>query len=106
MEKEKQIEEMAKLMCENSRRCYELCGNCYGEKDNFYGCKGFAELFYNAGYGDTKQAVKEFAARVKAKFYANSVSRTKGYKEERVCDLTVDEFNGEIDELVKEVCGD
>lgn len=91
MEKEKQIEEMIKAM------------SVYipTPDDEIR-----AKLLYAAGYGNVKQAVKEFAERVKAKFYANSVSRTKGYKEEIVCDLTVDEFNGEIDELVKEVCGE
>lgn len=91
MEKEKQIEEMIKAM------------SVYipTPDDEIR-----AKLLYAAGYGNVKQAVKEFAERVKAKFYANSVSRTKGYKEEIVCDLTVDEFNGEIDELVQEVCGD
>ena len=48
-------------MCENSRRCYELCGSCYGEKDNFYGCKGFAESFYNAGYRKAEEVRKETA---------------------------------------------
>lgn len=110
MNKEEQIEEMAELIDELNRDVIighkPLKNGMIADIVKGRSPEEKAEAFYYAGYGDTKQAVKEFAARVKAKFYANSVSRTKGYKEERVCDLTVDEFNGEIDELVKEVCGD
>ena len=107
MNKEKQIEEMAKFI-DGSECPSEKCPKMDKEQVKAFGACNIhrAQILYNAGYGNVKQAVKEFAERVKAKFYANSVSRMKGYKEEIVCDLTVDEFNGEIDELVKEVCGE
>lgn len=82
MEKEKQIEEMIKIT--DSHNCPK--GQCFKFGYSCNRCK--IETLVNAGYGNVKQAVKEFAERVKAKFYANSVSRTKGYKEEIVCDLT------------------
>lgn len=110
MNKEEQIEEMAKVLCELIKdEVRKDCERCYFKHDGYkHTCKyrKCAIQIYDAGYGAVKQAVKEFAERVKASFYANSVLRTKGYKEERVCDLTVDEFNEEINELVKEVCGD
>lgn len=107
MTEQEQIEEMAKLI-DGSECPSEKCPKMDKEQVKAFGACNIhrAQILYNAGYGNVKQAVKEFAERVKAKFYANSVSRTKGYKEEIVCDLTVDEFNGEIDELVQEVCGD
>lgn len=82
MEKEKQIEEMIKIT--DSHNCPK--GQCFKFGYSCNRCK--IETLVNAGYGNVKEAVKEFAERVKAKFYANSVSRTKGYKEEIVCDLT------------------
>ena len=82
MEKEKQIEEMIKIT--DSHNCPK--GQCFTFGYSCNRCK--IETLVNAGYGNVKEAVKEFAERVKAKFYANSVSRTKGYKEEIVCDLT------------------
>lgn len=107
MTEQEQIQEMAKLI-DGSECPSEKCPKMDKEQVKAFGACNIhrAQILYNAGYGNVKQAVKEFAERVKAKFYANSVSRTKGYKEEIVCDLTVDEFNGEIDELVQEVCGD
>lgn len=95
MNKEKQIEEMAKLMCESTRRCYELCGDCYGEKDNFYGCKGLAESFYDAGYRKAEEVRKE-TARECLKILHNIGG----------CDATEEwskGFDAAIDEAYKEI---
>lgn len=87
MNDKEQIEEMAKI-AELELMIHFGDGDIVEPEDRPIQAESIAETFYDAGYGDTKQAVKEFAERVKAKFYANSVSRTKGYKEEIVCDLT------------------
>lgn len=92
MEKEKQIEEMIKTMT----------GFCIPTSDD----EIRAKLLYAAGYGNVKEAVKEFAERVKGIFSGNAEERQKGYAKEIGCFLTVGEFNEEIDELIKEVCGE
>lgn len=55
-----------------------------------------AEALVNAGYGDVKQAVRDFAEKVKEKI------------DEMVENWTFAVFNVQdaIDELVKEVCGE
>lgn len=61
MDKEKEIEEMAKVMyrhyCKDDK-----CGEC--KQPN---CLGYcrAVQLYNAGYGNVKQTIKEFAERLK-----------------------------------------
>ena len=50
MDKQKQIEEMAKEMCGVSRRSYELCGDCFGEKNNYIGCRGMAQFLSEKGW--------------------------------------------------------
>ena len=81
MNKEEQIKEIKQTMvrsCNINRLYFEQ----------------MAEDLYNAGYGDTKQAVKEFAKRVKMAFY---------YEFD---ELIPSIMSDKIDELVKEVCGD
>lgn len=80
MEKEKQIEEMIKTMT----------GFCIPTSDD----EIRAKLLYAAGYGNVKEAVKEFAERVKMAFY---------YEFD---ELIPSIMSDKIDELVKEVCGD
>ena len=67
MDKEKQVEEMAKLACEvvfGGYEGYEICGDCFGKKDNYYGCKGIAEGYYAAGYRKQSDVVKEVLTRI------------------------------------------
>lgn len=74
MDKERQIEEMKKIL---GRSCLwqksgELdCLNCeYFSEDNHVCCSfghKEAEMLYKAGYGDTKAAVREFAKKLKVK---------------------------------------
>lgn len=69
MNKEKQIEEMAKLI--GGSECpSEKCPKMDKEQVKAFGACNIhrAQILYNAGYGNVKQAVKEFAERVKAKF--------------------------------------
>lgn len=80
MKKEKQIEEMIKTMT----------GFCIPTSDD----EIRAKLLYAAGYGNVKEAVKEFAERVKMAFY---------YEFD---ELIPSIMSDKIDELVKEVCGD
>lgn len=89
-EKQKQIEEMDKIIYQNACEVIRVCGTCnYGEKKSgFTDCVSpkIAEALYNAGYGDTKQAVREFAEKVKN---------------------LPDWFDeSDIDQLVKETCGE
>lgn len=73
MDKEKQIEEMAEIIqyaitdcplngdvpdCENCRYNVEICTETQE-----------AEALMNAGYGNVKEALKEFAEKVKMAFY-------------------------------------
>lgn len=70
-EKQKQIEEMAnwleKARTDTLHSCIadcEICGNKYKNNDmNRCLTMNEAECLYNAGYGDTKQAVREFAEK-------------------------------------------
>ena len=93
MEKEKQIEEMSRKIDE----MYNVYDTTAGD---------IAEGLYETGYGNVKEAVKEFAERVKGIFSGNAEERQKGYAKEIVCPLTIDEFNEEIDELIEEVRGE
>jgi hypothetical protein len=107
MEKEKQIEEMAKFI--NGSKCpTEKCPKMDKEQEKAFGPCNIhrAQILYDAGYGNVKEAVKEFAERVKGIFSGNAEERQKGYAKEIVCSLTIDEFNEEIDELIKEVRGE
>lgn len=107
MEKEKQIEEMAKFI--NGSKCpTEKCPKMDKEQEKAFGPCNIhrAQILYDAGYGNVKEAVKEFAERVKGIFSGNAEERQKGYAKEIVCSLTIDEFNEEIDELIEEVRGE
>lgn len=81
MEKEKQIEEM-------SRKIDEM----YYVYDTT--AEDIAKGLYEAGYGNVKEAVQEFAKRVKMVFY---------YEFD---ELIPSIMSDKIDELIKEVCGE
>lgn len=63
-EKQKQIEKMAKVLCHNN---VETCTKCYELGADKKAChfQKITTQLYNAGYGDTKQAVREFAKKLK-----------------------------------------
>lgn len=110
MEKEKQIEDLAELIDELNRDViigYKPMKNgMIADIVKGRTAEEKAEALMEAGYGNVKEALKEFAERVKGIFSGNAEERQKGYEKEIVCFLTIDEFNEEIDELIKEVCGD
>lgn len=70
MNKEEKIEEMAMtISAKKSNLCEVVCGKCkplYKE-----GCYDYnlAKYLVNAGYGNVKQAVKEFAEKLKAELW-------------------------------------
>lgn len=85
MEKEKQIEEMAKFI--NGSKCpTEKCPKMDKEQEKAFGPCNIhrAQILYDAGYGNVKEAVKEFAERVKGIFSGNAEERQKGYAKEIV----------------------
>ena len=62
MEKEKQIEEMAKLI--NGSKCpIEVCPKIDKEQEKVFGACNIhrAQILYDAGYGNVKEAEKETA---------------------------------------------
>lgn len=137
MEKEKQIEDLAKYIakyiCPEHHRHFDLCDNPKCGSDNNFECcvpiRKAAINLINAGYGNVKEAVKDFAEKLKKKFirlekkYGDEADRDKNtipnlqfefYKP--VVEREVAFANGQatmankaqdfIDELIKEVCGD
>ena len=86
MNAQKEIKKMAKIL--DKAECVEDA--------LFVDFDGMAKALINAGYGDAKQAVRDFAEKVKEKI------------DEMVENWTFAVFNVQdaIDELVKEVCGE
>ena len=89
MDKEKEIEKMACDMCLWRQ-------GCNSPNEPIDTCKPLhmAKKAVEAGYGDVRAAVKEFAESVKMVFY---------YEFDELIPSTMAD---KIDELVKEVCGD
>lgn len=113
MEKEKQIEEMAEALCRLIKDGdIKGCESCYFRHDG-YECtckyRKYAIQVHDAGYGNVKEAVKEFAKKLKKR-----VEEAKTDIVPEGCDMYFE--NGAIcceviiflkmDELIKEVCGD
>ena len=63
-------------------------------KDGEFSARNLARALNNSGYGNVKEALKEFAERVKMAFY---------YEFE---ELIPSIMSDKIDELIKEVCGE
>ncbi len=87
MDKQKEIEKMAKLLysCFHTTTC-ECCNvHCV---DYLRG-----QVLVNAGYGDVRQAVREFADSLK-----NYILKCDMWGGNGLCK--------KVDELVKEVCGE
>lgn len=90
MDKQKEIEKIKTIMgCD-----YDYCESCYTHSRKSCSLRPIAERLVDAGYGDVRAAVKEFAESVKMAFYHEF--------EELIPSIMADK----IDELVKEVCGD
>lgn len=103
MDKQKEIERIAKLL-----PLYTPI-NCNNSK--------VAEAFVNAGYGDVKQAVREFAERLKElcnekrKLFEALYDNCAPLQAELAREFIEKrnewiEMKQKIDELVKEVCGE
>lgn len=99
MEKEKQIEEMIKTMT----------GFCIPTSDD----EIRAKLLYAAGYGNVKEALKDFAELVKKRIEIDKYTPeiTKDYDEEdknncEYYNLGLNHAQIIIDFFVKEVCGE
>lgn len=101
MEKEKQIEEMAKLMfAADCSMCVSEACPAFGRgilKKEKFTCNNYllAKALYDAGYGNVKEAVKEFAELVKIAFH---------YEFNDLIPAPI--LSKKIDELIKEVCGE
>lgn len=110
MNKEQQIKEMARALCGNSYNAEKGYCNKSDEECDFM-CPPYlkSKRIYALGYGDTKQAVKEFAEKLKEKVEkAEEEIVPKGcdsyFKNGAMCCQSIIFLI--LDELVKEVCGD
>ena len=114
MDKEKQIEEMAKLI--NGSKCpIEVCPKIDKEQEKVFGACNIhrAQILYDAGYGNVKEALKDFAELVKKRIETDKYTPeiTKDYDEEdknncEYYNLGLNHAQIIIDFFVKEVCGD
>ena len=101
MDKEKDIEGIAEVLAKYWCGCYEdckarndlTCSNDHCEDCAGRSLKPIAMDLQNAGYGNIKQAVKEFAEELKDKVF-----RYEEVDGEDVCD--------DIDEMFKEFYGE
>lgn len=100
MDKEKEIEEMVKVLEKANEPIEyddnECCMFAYPTQ------KDIAEELYNAGYGNVKQAVKEFAEELKE--YANALKHGTDESEEFALGFRIakEVLLEKIDELLKE----
>lgn len=105
MDKEREIEKLARKICKSSSvGCnFPTCTKC-GIKET---CKArlYATRVINEGCGDTKQAVREFAEKLKQVLFAKCtiIRRIDDPIEE---DMNSEEVNKTIDELLAEVIGE
>lgn len=94
-----EIEKMAKALY--GHYCGEdKCGECKQPR-----CADYirADRLVNAGYGDVKQAVRDFAEKVKKRLAQKGVNLYNGKSQVIQIDMQTSMI---IDELVKEVCGE
>lgn len=105
-DKEKQLEEIAKLTCEvvfGGHNSYEDCGDCFGEKDKYFGCKGIAESYYAADYSKQSDVVKEFVLQLIERFentetIANCIHGRSNTEINRIIKIVAAEFGTEVEE--------
>lgn len=93
MEKEKKIEELAEAIYK-SGVAIEGTDIAFGLYDTDTHFHRMAAKLYDAGYGNVKEAVKEFAELVKIAFH---------YEFNDLIPAPI--LSKKIDELIKEVCG-
>lgn len=94
MDKQKEIEKIKTIMgCD-----YDYCESCYTHSRKSCSLRPIAERLVDAGYGDVRAAVKEFAEKFKTRFFFIMATNMRS----PIYQCTGDE----IDRLVNEVCGD
>lgn len=119
MEKEKQIEDLAKLMfAADCNMCVSEACPAFGRgilKEEKFTCNNYllAKALHDAGYGNVNEALKEFAERVKKRIEIDKYTTdiTKDYDEEdknncEYYNLGLNHAQIIIDFFVKEVCGE
>lgn len=88
MNKQKEIEKIKTIMgCD-----YDYCESCYTHSRKSCSLRPIAERLVDAGYGNVRAAVREFAEKLKERNGNSYYVVTISYED--------------IDALVKEVCGD
>lgn len=100
MNKQKEIEKIKTIMgCD-----YDYCESCYTHSRKSCSLRPIAERLVDAGYGNVRAAVREFAGVLRDKIFQEHSLGTQGYivgfKEMKKLALA------DVDALVKEVCGD
>lgn len=100
MNKQEEIEKIKTIMgCD-----YDYCESCYTHSRKSCSLRPMAERLVDAGYGDVRSAVREFAGFLRDKIFREHSLGNQGYivgfKEMKERALS------DIDALVKEVCGD
>lgn len=97
MDKEKEIEEMAKFCCiHKNRECKTCCTYVGGVCIEHCAYHSFAERLQEAGYGNVKQSVREFAEKLKEELWKFDGSWQE-YDGEELCET--------VDKLITELYG-
>lgn len=103
MNKEEQIKEMARVLCGNSYNAEKGFCNKFDAECDFM-CNSFlkSKRISALGYGDTKQAVKEFAEKLKQKCIREE--ERFGRESDQIIDVVIPnlEFEHENEEVRKE----
>ncbi len=93
-EKQKQIEEITNIIGKYDGT--EKQDDVIYSQVAYLSIEEIAQTLVNAGYGDTKQAVREFAEKVKVQI--RMYEEISSYTATLLCE--------DIDQLVKETCGE
>lgn len=102
-----EIEKMAAIIEADYKEWLDITG-CLPDCSSYYyeclgGAKDSAKKLHNAGYGNVKEAVREFAERLKKRLAQKEVNLYNGKSQVIQIDMQTSII---IDKLVKEVCGE
>lgn len=107
MDREKQIEEMARIICCTSHipetTCKTCCSIVFGRIPEKCEYRDFVTQFIDVGYGNVRQAVKEFAEKLKADLNNAYVNATTPFQAGKNAGL--DNALILIDERIEKSCG-
>lgn len=102
---------IARILCQDEKgKCLHNSTSCESHIECAFTI--WAQKLLNAGYGDVKQAVREFAERIETLCkehkdrYSHLCKSTKECNDETCRYQGVLRLHNEIKELVKEVCGE